>query len=372
LPSGILMSKEGKLGVILTKEGTFESVRLPKDQKVSVGEEIHVDPPLTFKIPKSALSALAACLLLFAGLGAFGLGNLNKAVAAYVSFDINPSFEAGLNRELHVVSVHPMNTDGSKIIHQVKDYKNLSLDEFTKKVAKALDEDGYFKQQPHLVVSVTLTKNLPEKSAKPLETEISKALEPIDQTQNFKYNQGVLQVINTSMETHEQAEKLGFTAGKYTLYKSAAKKSNAVTPDKAKGMTVRELIKVAHPEVPSPKSPKGVLTPPNSNKSNGRKGSVPKPLHSHPKKQEHLIKKVIPHKTGTTKIPVNPPKDKQLKKTVQNVEKQEEQGYRGNNYKRREWHSGQVKHGLQKKQEKKKEWSDYKGTFAFQLNTKWN
>ncbi|HET6872818.1 MAG TPA: anti-sigma factor domain-containing protein, partial [Sporolactobacillaceae bacterium] len=234
MSSGILMSKEGRQGVILTKDGTFETVRLPKDQKVRIGEEIHVRSSRVLRIPKSALSALAACLLLFAAVGAFGLGNQNKAVAAYVSFDINPSFEAGLNRDLHIVSVHSMNKDGSKLLSQIKDYKNLTLDEFTSKVAKTLDKDGYFNQQPQVVVSVTLTQASSNQNAKPLEAKITKALEPLNETPDFKSNKGVVQVIQTSLKTHEQAKKLGLTAGKYTLYKNAAKESQAVTADQAK------------------------------------------------------------------------------------------------------------------------------------------
>jgi hypothetical protein len=367
------MSKEGRHGVILTKEGTFESVRMPKDQKVRIGEEIHTGAPFVLRIPKSALSALAACLLLFAGLGAFGLGNQNKAVAAYVSFDINPSFEAGLNRELHIVSIHPMNKDGSKLLNQVKDYKNLSLDEFTRKVATALDKDGYFNQQPHIVVSVTLTPNFSGKTAKPLETKISKGLDPIHETPDFKNNKGVLQVIKTSMKTHDQAKKLGFTAGKYSLYESAAKKSNTVTPEKAKAMTVRELINVAHPEVPAANklsSPQRV----DSNGLKGKKGFVPKSLHSNQRKQENPTRKVIPHKTGTSKIPVTPQKDKQSTKAVQNVEKQEEHGHRELHWQQKERRSDHANHGWQKKLVKKKDGSQDKGkeSFPFKSTAKWN
>jgi hypothetical protein len=372
------MSKEGRHGVILTKEGTFESVRMPKDQKVRIGEEIHTGAPFVLRIPKSALSALAACLLLFAGLGAFGLENQNKAVAAYVSFDINPSFEAGLNRELHIVSIHPMNKDGSKLLNQVKDYKNLSLDEFTRKVATALDKDGYFNQQPHIVVSVTLTSNFSGKTAKPLETMISMGLEPIYETPDFKNNKGVLQVIKTSMKTHDQAKKLGFTAGKYSLYESAAKKSNTVTPEKAKAMTVRELINVAHPEVPAAnKGPKAVLSPTqrvDSNELKGKKGFVPRSFHSNQRKQENPTKIVIPHKTGTSKIPVTHQKDKQSTKAVQNVEKQEEHGHRELHWQQKERHSDHANHGWQKKMVKKKDGSHdkEKESFPFKSTAKWN
>lgn len=361
MSSGILMSKEGRQGVILTKDGTFETVRLPKNQKVRIGEEIHVTTSRVLRIPKSALSALAACLLLFAAVGAFGLGNQNKAVAAYVSFDINPSFEAGLNRDLHIVSIHSMNKDGSKLLSQIKDYKNLTLDEFTSKVAKTLDKDGYFNQQPQVVVSVTLTQDSSNQNAKPLEAEITKALEPLNETPDFKSNNGVVQVIQTSMKTHEQAEKLGLTAGKYTLYKNAAKKSQAVTPDKAKGMTVKELLKVANPA-----TPKAVLPPSQrddtSSDQKWKKTGHQKAVQPNSKKKDHSIKKVNPQKNKTTKSPSNQ-KEKQAKKAVQNVEKQDEHshgkdhGHKENQKSKahKNFQTTTLNHGFQKKAVKQKD-----------------
>ena len=364
------MSKEGSQGVILTKEGTFESVCLPKNQTVRIGEEINLGARRVIRIPKSALSALAACLLLFAALGAFGLGSQNKAVAAYVSFDINPSFEAGLNPDLHIVSVHPMNKDGSKLLSQVKDYKNLSLDEFTQKVAKALDDDGYFEKDPHLVVSVTVTPSLSKEKAVPLETKISKALDPIQKTPDFKNSKGVVQVIKTSMSTHDKAAKLGFTAGKYTLYKNAARKSDVVTAEKAKTMTVGELINVTHPDVPKNKGTKAIVPPPqvvNSNGLKGKKGPAQKPVQSIQKKNEHLTKKVNPHKTGTTKTPSNQ-KGKQAKKAVQNVEKQDEHGHKRVYQQRKKHPSAQSTHRPQKKNVKKKPLPHEKKTDHGHLN----
>lgn len=245
MAKGILMSKEGQHGVILTKDGAFQKIRLPY-QLVEVGQEIEADNR-SFSIPKPIITALAACLVLFALFGTFQWGSgQNKAVAAYISFDINPSFEAGVDQHLHVLELRPMNQDGTKVIQQIKNYKNMPLDQFTKKVSTVLDQEGYYKQNPNIVVSTTMTSKTQNSSTKRMSTQIIQAINQIKQSPDFTRHKGSLEVLSTSLQERQAASKVGLTAGKYSLYENVKKVSPEVTAATVKTMSVKDLLKKAN------------------------------------------------------------------------------------------------------------------------------
>ncbi|WEG13760.1 anti-sigma factor domain-containing protein [Pullulanibacillus sp. KACC 23026] len=261
MAKGILMSKEGHDGILLTSEGAFVKIVLPS-LDAAIGDEVEGElKRRSFNRPKPILSALAAaCLFLFVLIGTLQIGGSHQAVAAYVSFDINPSFEAGIDKALQVKEVHPMNSDGSKVLKEIPNYKNMSLKTFTQKVADVLDKEGYFKQEPSLVISTAVDTKVTGDKAKKMTATINQAVQEIKKQPDFSSHQGTVQVLKANMKTRKTAAKEGMTAGKFILYKKVNKVDPTVTVKKAKTMSVKDLYTYTH-ESTKKTTPKQVPSP---------------------------------------------------------------------------------------------------------------
>ncbi len=298
---GILMSIEGNHGLILTSDGMFEKVPLPKENSVAIGEEVTIDKK-GFRVPKSWLSIAAACLLLVGLVGIWSVGGTKSAVAAYVSFDINPSLEAKVNADLKVVALKPMDSDGKRLISAIHYTNKMPLSTLSKEVADALDKEGYFNNQPQMVVSTTFTNAVHSSNQQSLEDKIKQSVQPLTSQKDFASHHGSVQMLVSSNQNRQDAVKKGLTAGKYALYLRVKHVSPMLTLDQAKRMTVKELLAVqtqhsAHsekeitqePQANGPKSaepfenkaiPKQAQNKP-ANQSNSKKNSIP-PKESNP------------------------------------------------------------------------------------------
>lgn len=106
--------------VVMTPQGEF--LRVPRRESVSVGQEIDfVESPWPGVLK---LSVAAVFLLAFIGSAAlygdrvFIPGGMSPAF--FITLDINPSVELGVNRRQRVVAVEGLNTDGERLLNQLR------------------------------------------------------------------------------------------------------------------------------------------------------------------------------------------------------------------------------------------------------------
>src|SRR6478736_2847585 len=95
---GIVMGIEKRHSIVLTPDGEFR--RVPSKTGVSVGDEIQLDVTSRIRKPKMLYSmgfgAAAVVLLLFVPLF-MSLRTPESPVVAYLTMDINPSIEIGVD-----------------------------------------------------------------------------------------------------------------------------------------------------------------------------------------------------------------------------------------------------------------------------------
>jgi hypothetical protein len=239
------MSKEGQKAILLTKDGTFQKVRLKKDARVTVGQtvldsDIALRPAVAKKIPM----ALAACLtviIVFSLISGFAK---NNAIAAYVSFDVNPSIEAAINRDFRIVEVKGLNSEGAALLDSGIHYKDMPLEEFSLAIADQLSEKGYLENQPDIVVSTIVTDKVKATNREDFITKINEAVNKVKNNHIFEKNNGSLEVINTTMNRRKEAEKAGISTGKYLIYLKEEKgngKGKQLKLSQVKHMTVKQL-----------------------------------------------------------------------------------------------------------------------------------
>ncbi|MFC7394335.1 anti-sigma factor domain-containing protein [Scopulibacillus cellulosilyticus] len=250
---GILMSREGRRGVLLTKDGAFESIKLKRAADVSVGESIlenDLSHPLPFYM-KIWIPTLAACFSLICIFILINGMIKNKAVAAYVSFDINPSIEVSVNRKLHVLSVKPMNADAKAILEDPNQYIKMPLETFALKVAGKLADSGYFKDHPEVLITTALTNHISKHKRAGFSKQMDQAVEGFSNQKAFQKSLGHCEVLPTTVKMHDKAKKRGLSTGKYLVYLDASKYKKDLTIDKAKQLSVKEMKQYEQPKTDS-------------------------------------------------------------------------------------------------------------------------
>ena len=173
-----------------------------------------------------ALRAAAAAAFLFAAVSAGGVW-LYLSPAAYISIDINPSLELGINRFDRVVSVEYFSSDGQELAEQLDirymDYSDALEELLSEQTVEAYLADG-------AVMAVTVAGSDEEKTSQILETvETCTAGHT-----NISCHPGDIEEIH---DAHSE----GLSLGKYRAYLELKALDPAVTPDDIRDLSMREI-----------------------------------------------------------------------------------------------------------------------------------
>ncbi|MGU3473501.1 anti-sigma factor domain-containing protein [Paenibacillus sp. D51F] len=137
---GIVMEARGNKLVVLTQEGSFRKVRRLGDERI--GQEIVLTAQRKLlRMPKAVIPA--AVILILIGLPAFWAARAEAhPVVAYLSLDVNPSFEIGVDRELNVRMLEAMNDDALPFVKGLH-YEGLPAAKVMELLAGRLAESSY-------------------------------------------------------------------------------------------------------------------------------------------------------------------------------------------------------------------------------------
>lgn len=228
------MEIKNRKAVVLTTDGAFEHVTLKQGQHIEIGSEIDVPVSNYFslfqakRLAISIAAVVAVLLLFFTQFSMFKQSNL--AVAAYISLDINPSLEVGVNEKLKVVEVIPINEDGKNIVSQIQEnYRNQSLSQFINHTMELAKKDGYLKENHDVLVTTTYINKNAEAAVEANLNEIKKDIET---------DGVVVTTLKGDENTRKEAKDVGVSTGKYLLYKEA--KEN-LTVEETKDLSVTKI-----------------------------------------------------------------------------------------------------------------------------------
>jgi len=215
--TGIILDMDETSLTLLTPEGEF--VRADRKKRIySIGEEISFNPvggmgrgrkfafgKLTGM--KRAWIAAAAVFLLMAS-ALFPMQSTDK-VYAYMSIDVNPSIEMGLNDGMQVVKMNAYNPEGKKIVSSLKHWEKESVSKVAEQILSEINRQGYFAKSNDVIISaVNADKVKPE-----AEEKLQETVKTI--TQKAEQDQHRVMVYSGSQKDLKEARKLGLTTGKY-------------------------------------------------------------------------------------------------------------------------------------------------------------
>jgi hypothetical protein len=244
MKTGIVLAINNEFVTLLTPEGEFLKARKDKSS-YEIGTEIAFTPYsgnkqkrssfLQFSIWKASVAGAAAVLLLiFTILPAF----LNDKVSAYMTIDINPSIEIGLDDDLRVVELNGLNSDGKKVIKQVHDWEHQKINDVTTKIIELSKKLGYMEKDDKEILFSTTILDKNDKLGQSLENKINEiTMENEDISESVK-------IIEATEKQRKQAQKEGISTGKYVEKKKKqenSKEAKNKNHEKNAGITAESL-----------------------------------------------------------------------------------------------------------------------------------
>jgi hypothetical protein len=243
---GIVMEINESNIIVMTSSGRFD--KLPRANRAcEVGEEIlYADaaaprrkfPPLA--IASGMVAAVVLCFVLITGLQAT---TANGEVVAYVSIDINPSIEIGIDSQEIVRDLRGINADGIELIATLK-FKGKNLEEVTSAILDKAEQGALAKGEGDIVISSTIVQDETtlndEAIADKLRIQVAKHIESAHPTQVKNYE---VTAFAAPKEIRNEAKVSGVSAGKYAVYLNALNNGTQITIDEIQNKSIHQWAK---------------------------------------------------------------------------------------------------------------------------------
>ncbi|MFT8315981.1 MAG: hypothetical protein ABF633_17290 [Clostridium sp.] len=188
---------------------------------------------------KKRLAIVTCCLvvLLTLGVGSGAYGYYQTPVS-YLSLDINPSVELGINTFGRVVKAEGYNNDGKKILNGVN-VKGFDVTTAVDILVKSAVNNGYIAKDGSSVISLT-SETDDKNTATNLETEAETGA-----NEALTDNGEKAEVLkdNVALARRDEARKLGITPGKLNLIQKLQRVDQTATVDQYKNAAVKDIMK---------------------------------------------------------------------------------------------------------------------------------
>jgi hypothetical protein len=183
---------------------------------------------------KIALALSAGVIFSLAG----GTYAYAKTPVAYVSMDINPSVELGVNAFDTVVSVEAYNEDGKNVLEGTN-LVNSKIDDAVSTVVTNAINEGYIKEDGSSAIEIT-TATDKEKVADELDKELKAK---VDKTLVSNNKEAKVETEKVALARRDEARKLGITPGKLNLIQKLQELDPAITVEEYKNSSVKDIQK---------------------------------------------------------------------------------------------------------------------------------
>ncbi|MDQ0217315.1 anti-sigma factor domain-containing protein [Peribacillus cavernae] len=237
MKKGIILEMDNKFVTLLTPEGEF--LKAPrKEHPYEIGAEVSYKQVkrhgafsfFHISVKKTTfISAAAVIILILSMIPAM----FADKCSAYLTIDVNPSIELGVNDQLEVIELEGLNQEGKNVISQLSDWDEKNIKTVTDKIVKTIKKLGYFKEHKEIVVSTTVV----DKSAKldkSIRQEISKTAALVPEAR--------MKIVNGTQVDRDNAKEEGISTGKYLEKKEQKTDKNKIfkKPEKDKQQKLEE------------------------------------------------------------------------------------------------------------------------------------
>ncbi|MEH7226173.1 anti-sigma factor domain-containing protein [Bacillus sp. JJ1566] len=227
MKKGIVMDVNDEYITMLTPTGEFVKAKHTK-QSYAIGEEIGFFPinerqsntsKQRFFQVKKWRYALASSLVAILLLSLFIPFSSRNEVYAYMSIDINPSFEVGLGENLHVVSLEALNDEAKKLLESIPDWKNSTLDSITDAIIQNSKDNGYLEDGKQVLITTVVA----DTHNKEVDQELQQGIEDIKE--EYEKEQIAVTTVTSTVETRNAAKEKGISTGKLLIKENKVPKT---------------------------------------------------------------------------------------------------------------------------------------------------
>ena len=202
----------GNTAVLLSDDGYIVKV---KNRNYELGQEMKLNMKTKLTTKRIATTAAAACFVLAIAGGA----SAYYIPTAYVSLDVNPSIEYGVNMFHKVVSVKGVNDDGTEIVNEINldNLKNENINDAISLTVDQIAKENYLNTEgsgEEAGIEITTSEQDMDQAddlAEELEEAANQACEEND-CNNVEVNAEAV-----GRQRVLEAQKLGVTPGKLNL-----------------------------------------------------------------------------------------------------------------------------------------------------------
>ncbi|MEI7028120.1 anti-sigma-I factor RsgI family protein [Paenibacillus sp. y28] len=244
---GVVMEMTDRHIVVLTAQGSF--VKVPRaGHTCRIGEEIMFaraqrrwNPLLTMS---SAIAvAVIFCVVVFTTFT--GGMQPDPTVVAYISMDINPSVELGIDETEHVLEVRGLNDDGIQLVETLgEDWKQKPLEEVANEVIEKAA--GYLKDEGDIIISSTAVTEQTKLDDTQIGSKVKAVVEQKIQTLKPEQAKSFeVAAIATPQEVRNEAMTHGVSAGKYAVYLNAKASGQEVELEQFQSDSITHIAKAS-------------------------------------------------------------------------------------------------------------------------------
>ncbi|WP_027363845.1 anti-sigma factor domain-containing protein [Desulfotruncus alcoholivorax] len=231
---GLVIEIKGKCCIVLTNDGRFLKVPVPREGTV-VGREITVRRPsiTSFK------QLMAVASLLVAAFAWFVFQMMTPVAAAYVAIDINPSIELGVDKKDVVISARGLNKDGELLLKKINLNKKPLEEDLERIIAQAIQSRYLSTEKDNLILAtVTQTNRLWGGKAN---INVNEIYDTMRQPLNECGLEAELIVSEAAPKVLKEAQKIGITPGRYLIQQGAGKKGIKINNQELRERKISEL-----------------------------------------------------------------------------------------------------------------------------------
>ncbi|MBA4538012.1 anti-sigma factor domain-containing protein [Bacillus aquiflavi] len=281
MKKGIIIEMDERFLTLLTPDGEFLRAR-KLNQDYEIGQEIEFVPIRTKKRQKKSFftlsslqmkAALVASIALIAAI-LLPFYNGNK-VYAYMTIDINPSIEIGVNKNMDVIKLAAYNDEGKSIINELTDWKRKDISTVMKLILNKSKERDYINDRDQVLIATVYEGKQKNKFEEKLDSCI-KEIKIV-----LKKEDLLLKVIEGTTEDRIKAKEKGLSTGRYIERKQQKFMENKTKKSEHKKETKEEENKLepssdqVEKENKEIEEPNPTTAPPNSNGQGNNKENVP-------------------------------------------------------------------------------------------------
>ncbi|WP_144533202.1 anti-sigma factor domain-containing protein [Bacillus pumilus] len=215
---GIIVEKNKKYVTLLTPDGQFLRTKY-EQQDYEIGQEVTFPNESRLERKKAGffdllrlrplnagiLSIAAIIVVIFTMMPSFS----SQKAYAYMTIDINPSFELKLDHNYQVIGVTPLNKDAKQVLESMKDIEKNDMAKVVQEIIDDCDKKGYVNHSKSIYIS-TVYENKQDHTYKANVKSKIKTISGEYQKRDYK-----LETVESDLETREKAQKAGISTGTY-------------------------------------------------------------------------------------------------------------------------------------------------------------